>query len=89
MTSQMKNVRAFAAATAFCHSNEVRQEPMVRGLSAGGEWIRTFGSAMRLHRRRTGRPAHRHRAHHPIPKILDPHSPDKGAIFSAFAAVLS
>jgi hypothetical protein len=25
----------------------------------------------------------------PIPKILDPHSPDEGAIFSAFAAVLS
>jgi hypothetical protein len=44
---------------------------------------------MRLHRRRAARPAHRHRAHHPIPKILDPHSPDEGAIFSAFAAVLS
>ena len=44
MTSQMKNVRAFAAATAFCHSNEVRQEPMVRGLSAGGRWIRTIGT---------------------------------------------
>jgi hypothetical protein len=27
------------------------QEPMVRGLSAGAEWIRTFGSAMRWHRR--------------------------------------
>jgi len=50
---------------------------------------KTFGSAMRLHRRRAARPAHRHRAHHPIPKILDPHSPDEGAIFSAFAAVLS
>jgi len=50
---------------------------------------KTFGSAMRLHRRRAARPAHRHRAHHPIPKILDPHSPDEGAIFSAFAAVLT
>ena len=37
MTSQMKNVRAFAAATAFCLSNEVRQEPMVRRLFAGGD----------------------------------------------------
>jgi hypothetical protein len=44
---------------------------------------------MRLHRRRAARPARRRRAHHLIPKILDPHSPDEDAIFSAFTAVLS
>jgi hypothetical protein len=37
---------------------------------------------MRLHRRRAARPAHRHRAHHPIPKILDRIRPMK-ARFSA------
>ena len=35
------------------------EEPMVCGLPAGGEWIRTSGSAMRSHRqpRGPGRPA--------------------------------
>jgi hypothetical protein len=32
-----------------------RAEPMVRGLSPGAEWIRTFGSAMRSHRRQRRR----------------------------------
>jgi hypothetical protein len=31
------------------------EEPRVRRLTAGGERIRTFGSAMRLHRRQRGR----------------------------------
>ena len=44
-TPRMESVSSVSAA----------QGPKVRRLSAGGEWIRTFSSAMRLHRRQRGR----------------------------------
>jgi len=40
---------------ARCRWGHVRQEPMVRGLSAGGEWIRNFSSSMPRHRQQRGR----------------------------------
>src|SRR6516162_10004803 len=40
---------------ARCRWGHVRQEPMVRGLSAGGEWIRNFSSAMARHPQQRGR----------------------------------
>jgi hypothetical protein len=52
--------------------------------------IASFGSAMRLHRRRAARPAPPPPSPPPDPEDpVDPHSPDEAAIFSTFAAVPS